>query len=341
MGRLPRLLSHAFAVVPAVLVAFALAPQFVSASPSPSPSKALSYARGTECVAFVADVMAKEFGDLTFYWDGARGRNANTFVPRAKKAGLPVNYTPSVPSVMYEPAGRYGHVAIVREVFPDGSFKVEESNYSRGRKTTRVLTPSPRLQFIHPKPKETIVVANTDSDSIMVASMTLADMSDPMLSPQVPFSIPVPAPFPVDDGFIPVDRMEVTAPEPLPTPVIEPKSGRKVACTLTAYYSPLRGQRRYTTGSYAGDIRLNGRGTNGASGVQVFDGMIAAPKDLPFGTKVEIADLGTFEVQDRGGAIVRQGSSYRFDVWKGRGDAGLAAALKFGKKKNQTCIIYS
>lgn len=168
--RFPRFLSHASLVAPLVLAFTVLTPT-VSASPSPSPSKALVYARPRECVACAADIMARDFGDLTFYWNGARGRNANTFPARCERAeNCELDSTPTVGSVMYEPVGRYGHVAVVREVFTDGSFKVEECNYVRGRKTTRVLSYREGLKFMHPKPTETIVVATAGVDTVMVAS---------------------------------------------------------------------------------------------------------------------------------------------------------------------------
>ncbi|MDR1987886.1 MAG: hypothetical protein LBQ24_03920 [Candidatus Peribacteria bacterium] len=51
---------------------------------------------------------------------------------------------------------------------------------------------------------------------------------------------------------------------------------------VTAYYSPLVNQEYYLTGDYESEIRLNGRGTNGASGKEVFSGMLAAPKTYEF-----------------------------------------------------------
>lgn len=105
---------------------------------------------------------------------------------------------------------------------------------------------------------------------------------------------------------------------------------------ISAYYSPLPNQERYVTGSYAGDIRLNGNGTNGADGTEVYPGMIAAPSKYPFGTKMEIPGVGTVAVHDRGGAILvtgERGYAYdRLDIWMGFGDAGLVRALNWGKR---------
>lgn len=105
---------------------------------------------------------------------------------------------------------------------------------------------------------------------------------------------------------------------------------------ISAYYSPLPCQSWYVTGSYEGDIRLNGRGTNGADGTEVYPGMIAAPKTYAFGTKMYIPGIGTTAVHDRGGAIVDannySGEYDRLDVWMGYGDTGLARALNWGKR---------
>jgi peptidoglycan hydrolase-like protein with peptidoglycan-binding domain len=121
---------------------------------------------------------------------------------------------------------------------------------------------------------------------------------------------------------------------------------------ITGYYSPLPDQPYYVTGSYSGDIRLNGRGTNGADGTPVYPGMIAAPKDYAFGTKIEIPGIGIGTVHDRGGAII---SNYkdkntcsgtdcervdRLDLWMGHGMEGLARALYYIGVKRAVATVY-
>jgi peptidoglycan hydrolase-like protein with peptidoglycan-binding domain/3D (Asp-Asp-Asp) domain-containing protein len=112
---------------------------------------------------------------------------------------------------------------------------------------------------------------------------------------------------------------------------------------ISAYYSPVPGQTKYVTGSYSGDIKLNGGGVHGADGTNVYPGMIAAPKSYPFGTKLDIPGIGTVAVHDRGGAIVHtgeRGNAYdRLDVWMGFGDAGLYRALHWGKR-TVTAMVY-
>lgn len=55
-----------------------------------------------------------------------------------------------------------------------------------------------------------------------------------------------------------------------------------------------------------------------ASGRNLNDGgnYIAAPQDIPFGTQIYIEELGqTFEVQDRGGAIIYENGVMKLDVF--------------------------
>ncbi|NVP17355.1 hypothetical protein HUU51_01430 [Candidatus Gracilibacteria bacterium] len=106
---------------------------------------------------------------------------------------------------------------------------------------------------------------------------------------------------------------------------------------VTAYYSPLPGQEKYLRGDYEAEIRLNGNGVKGASGKEVFPGMIAAPRNYAFGTKIYLEGVGVGSVEDRGGAIVNSGErghDYdRLDIWMGYGDEGLQRALKWGTRK--------
>ncbi|MBS8122439.1 peptidoglycan-binding protein [Candidatus Vampirococcus lugosii] len=106
---------------------------------------------------------------------------------------------------------------------------------------------------------------------------------------------------------------------------------------VSGYYSSLPNQTFYYRENYDREIRLNGRGTHGASGQAVFNGMIAAPKNYKFGTKIYFPQYGVGEVHDRGQAIVNAGvrgySNDRIDIWMGHGEDGLKRALSFGKQK--------
>lgn len=100
---------------------------------------------------------------------------------------------------------------------------------------------------------------------------------------------------------------------------------------VTAYYSPLPDQCCYARGDYEADILFNGEGTHGASGHEVFPGMIAAPPSYAFGTHIELPGLGVGRVEDRGGRIIEwEGGLHRIDLWMGHGEEGLKRALHFG-----------
>ncbi|MBN2087185.1 peptidoglycan-binding protein [Candidatus Peregrinibacteria bacterium] len=115
--------------------------------------------------------------------------------------------------------------------------------------------------------------------------------------------------------------------------------GEKKLMLITGYYSPLPNQSYYVRGSYEADVRLNGRGTNGADGTEVYTGMLAAPKTYAFGTRVKIPGLGVGEVHDRGGAIVARSNYDRIDIWMGKGEEGLARALNWGARFVE-CEVY-
>lgn len=117
-----------------------------------------------------------------------------------------------------------------------------------------------------------------------------------------------------------------------PSAVAQVTAGEKRKFLVTAYYSPLPGQSFYIRGSLEADIYLNGRGTNGADGTEVFTGMLAAPSTYPFGTRINIPGLGVGEVHDRGGAIIARADYDRIDVWMGHGEAGLSRAVNWGAR---------
>ncbi len=115
-------------------------------------------------------------------------------------------------------------------------------------------------------------------------------------------------------------------------PSIVKAAGKKQMFMVSAYYSPLPNQSFYIRGSFEADKRLNGNGTNGADGTQVYVGMLAAPRSYAFGTKIKVPGLGVGEVHDRGGAILAKKNYDRIDVWMGKGEAGLARALNWGMR---------
>jgi 3D (Asp-Asp-Asp) domain-containing protein len=99
---------------------------------------------------------------------------------------------------------------------------------------------------------------------------------------------------------------------------------------VTGYYSPLPDQEKFATGSYRGDIILNGRGIMGSDTTPVYIGMAAGPPHMEFGTNVIIEDLGKFNlpkiytIHDRGGAI----KGNRLDIWVGKGEQAMKKAYE-------------
>lgn len=108
----------------------------------------------------------------------------------------------------------------------------------------------------------------------------------------------------------------------------------KACYTITAYYSPLPDQQRYGRGSYEAEVIFEGRGTHAADGTPVYPGMLAAPPEIPFGTKIHIPGIGIGTIHDRGGAIqAGSGCTGRLDAWMGYGEEGLERALNWGMRK--------
>ncbi len=126
------------------------------------------------------------------------------------------------------------------------------------------------------------------------------------------------------------------------TPSLKSKGRGKVVNNkkcfiITSYYSPLPNQRYYATWSYFRDIILNGRGHRWASWKKVFSGMLAAPSNYAFWTKIYLNWLWVAEVSDRWWAIVRawvRGHACdRIDIWVGWWETWLKRALYWGKRK--------
>ena len=126
--------------------------------------------------------------------------------------------------------------------------------------------------------------------------------------------------------------------------VLSAHAERTQTFTITGYYSPLPNQNFYVTGDYQSEIRLNGKGIQGADGTPVYPGMIAASPSYAFGTKVCVPGFGCGAVHDRGQAIVNQGERSlarhdRLDLWMGYGEQGLLRALAWGVK-HIDCTVY-
>lgn len=106
--------------------------------------------------------------------------------------------------------------------------------------------------------------------------------------------------------------------------------------TVTAYYSPQSGQVFYYKPTFSEEVTLNGQWYYGASGKEVFNGMLAWPATYTFWSLIYFPGFGLGEIADRGGAIVLSWEKWqsfdRIDIWMGKGEEWLIRALTFGKK---------
>ncbi len=113
-------------------------------------------------------------------------------------------------------------------------------------------------------------------------------------------------------------------------------SGKNTYFIVTAYYSPLPNQKRYTTWSYLWDKRLNWEWHTTASGKPVFTWILAAPRKYPFGTKIYFEWFWVWVVEDRWWAIVKAGVRWyehdRIDIWVWYWDEWLTRALQWWKR---------
>lgn len=110
-----------------------------------------------------------------------------------------------------------------------------------------------------------------------------------------------------------------------PAPVITKPTTFLGQYYTTGYYTPVRGQKRYYSGSYEADFKMNCQGDClvTASGHRLQPGdefrVFACPKSIPKGTKLRIEGVGVGHCYDRGSAIATR----RLDIWKGIGDEGI------------------
>ncbi len=109
---------------------------------------------------------------------------------------------------------------------------------------------------------------------------------------------------------------------------------------ISAYYSPIEWQEFYLHGSYEDEIKMNGEGKTTASGQAVRIGVVAAPREKPFNTRVHIKQSINIKgapysldfhgtILDRGGAIHSASKLPRLDIYMGKGQEGLCRAINF------------
>lgn len=173
--------------------------------------------------------------------------------------------------------------------------------------------------------------SGTSSETVVETSGTSTETSVPATPEGVGEQTKIAPPTPeLEPAIQPVPESQ-----PLPVEESTAQFPYKKKFIISSYYSPLPNQAHYFKGTYEKEVRLNGRGTNGADGTQVYPGMVAAPKTFPFGTKMQIPGIGFVAVHDRGGAI----KNNRLDIWMGSGEEGLSRALGWGMRTVEVTVF--
>ncbi len=120
---------------------------------------------------------------------------------------------------------------------------------------------------------------------------------------------------------------------------------------VTAYYSPLPWQERYSYKpsekryrTYEEEIRLQWKWTNWASWKEVFAWMIAAPRNYSFWTKIYLEWVWIWSVEDRGWAIVNSWERSKciydcIDIWVWYWDEWRIRAEQWWKKTVKWFIV--
>ena len=114
------------------------------------------------------------------------------------------------------------------------------------------------------------------------------------------------------------------------------KHAQKMEATVTAYYAPHKNQKKYLSGTYEEEIRMNGNGKLTSSGKIPEIGHIAADKNVfPFGTVIFVPGYGKGVVEDTGSKI----KGVRLDIFMGHGAKGLERAVGWGIKKLEIYVL--
>lgn len=134
---------------------------------------------------------------------------------------------------------------------------------------------------------------------------------------------------------------EVLYPQPIKKPIQKAYRARPIIAKASCYYRVLKGQRKYATGSYRGDIRLNGTGITRSDKLVQVGHLAADLRYHPIGKRFRVfidgRDHGVWTVEDSGGAIK---GPRRFDFCAGTGDKGRSIAVSWGMGEGRTVQMY-
>lgn len=103
----------------------------------------------------------------------------------------------------------------------------------------------------------------------------------------------------------------------------------------TAYYMPLKNQKRYLHGSFREEVEMNGNGLTFTEEMATIGTIAADLKIFPIDTVLFIPDYGIGIVKDIGSRI----RGKRIDLYMGKGDKGLKKAVDWGKRKLEVFVL--
>lgn len=125
---------------------------------------------------------------------------------------------------------------------------------------------------------------------------------------------------------------------------IEPEEGKTKSTKAQDKQKPIGKPVKAELTAYCNDPRCTGQSKKSLTAMQTETrlGVIAAPSNIPLGSKIYIPELktykadGMFNVEDRGGAIkVKKDGTYVIDVWV----PTYEEAIKFGRKYTTIYLV--
>ena len=141
----------------------------------------------------------------------------------------------------------------------------------------------------------------------------------------------------------PVEEYTETSSKTVDEIPIEPKEDETTSTKSQENQKPVGTPIKAELTAYCNDPRCSDQwGSQTAMQTETRLGVIAAPSNIPLGSKMYIPELenykadGMFDVEDRGGAIkIKEDGTYVIDVWV----PTYEEAVKFGRKKATIYLI--
>lgn len=141
----------------------------------------------------------------------------------------------------------------------------------------------------------------------------------------------------------PVEEYTETSSNTVPEIPIEPEEGKTTSTKSQENQNPVGTPIKAELTAYCNDSRCTDQlGSQTAMQTETRLGIVAAPSNIPLGSKMYIPELenykadGMFDVEDRGGAIkVKEDGTYVIDVWV----PTYKEAVEFGRKNTTIYLV--